>query len=72
MEKLIVKDLLGYEELYSIDENGNVYSKRSWSGIKNRILIPSKNEYGYLRVFLTKNKKTKGSLILNFKSRKNG
>ena len=54
MEKLIVKDLLGYEELYSIDENGNVYSKRSWRGIKNRILIPSKNEYGYLRVFLTK------------------
>ena len=60
MEKLIVKDLLGYEELYSIDENGNVYSKRSWRGIKNRILIPSKNEYGYLRVFLTKNKETKG------------
>jgi len=60
MENLKQKDLFGYEDLYSIDENGNVYSKRIWRGIKNRKLTASKNEYGYLRVFLTKNKETKG------------
>lgn len=60
MENLKVKEVFGYEGLYSIDENGNVYSKRSWRGVKNRILKPSKNEYGYLRVFLTKNGKTSG------------
>lgn len=63
MENFLIKDVLGYEGLYFIDENGNVYSKRSWRGVKNRILTPSKNEYGYLRVFLTKNKKTKGITI---------
>jgi hypothetical protein len=60
MENSNIKDVFGYEGLYSIDEKGNVYSKRSWRGVKNRILIPSKNEYGYLRVFLTKNGNTKG------------
>ena len=63
MENLKIKDVLGYEELYSIDINGNVYSKRSWRGKKNRKLTPSKNEYGYLRVFLTKNGITKGITI---------
>ena len=63
MENLKIKDVIGYEGLYSIDKNGNVYSKRSWRGIKNRVLTPSKNEYGYLRVFLTKNGKTSGITI---------
>ena len=63
MENIKIKNVVGYEELYSIDENGNVYSKRSWRGVKNRILTPSKNEYGYLRVFLTKNGKTSGITI---------
>lgn len=63
MENIKIKDIVGYEGLYSIDENGNIYSKRSWRGVKNRTLKPSKNEYGYLRVFLTKSGKTSGITI---------
>jgi hypothetical protein len=63
MGNLEIKDVIGYEGLYSIDKIGNVYSKRSWRGVKNRKLTPSKNEYGYLRVFLTKDKTTKGITI---------
>ena len=63
MENLNIKDVFGYEGLYSIDENGNVYSKRSWRGKKNRKLTPSKNEFGYLRIFLTKDRITKGITI---------
>jgi hypothetical protein len=63
MENSNIKNVFGYEGLYSIDKSGNVYSKRSWRGVRNRILIPSKNEYGYLRVFLTKNGVTKGITV---------
>jgi len=62
MEKLI-RNVIEYEGLYLVDETGNVFSLREWRGVKNRILIPSKNGCGYLRVFLTKNGTTKGITV---------
>tara|TARA_R110002051_G_C8583101_1_gene477585 strand:+ start:170 stop:664 length:495 start_codon:yes stop_codon:yes gene_type:complete len=55
-----MKDIKGYEGLYSISEKGQVFSRRCWRGIKNRQLTQSLNSYGYVRVFLTKDSKTKG------------
>lgn len=63
MENILKKDLLGFENLYVIDSEGNIYSKRKWRGLEMRKLTPSKNQYGYLRVFLTKDSKTKGITI---------
>jgi hypothetical protein len=50
----IKKEVIGYEGLYYVDMNGNIYSSRKWRGLCNRILTPSKNKYGYLRVFFNK------------------
>lgn len=58
-----IKNVVGYENLYLVDTNGNVFSLRKWRGKTNRVLTPSKNEYGYLRVFLTKDGITKGITI---------
>jgi len=58
-----IKNVIGYEGLYLVNELGNVISLREWRGVKNRILIPSKNKYGYMRVFLTLNGITKGITI---------
>ena len=43
-----MKKVKGFEDLYSIDETGNVYSH-----FKNRFLKPQKNTSGYLYVHLT-------------------
>lgn len=45
--KEIWKDIKGYEELYSISNLGNVYSKRN-----KRLLILQKNKDGYSKVVL--------------------
>ena len=58
-----IKNVIGYEGLYLVNELGDVISLREWRGIKNRILIPSKNKYGYMRVFLTLNGITKGITV---------
>jgi len=44
----------GYEGLYSINENGNIYSY-----ISNKYLNPFKDSYGYLVVTLCKDKSPK-------------
>lgn len=45
-------DILGYEGLYAITENGEV-----WSYISQKFLKPIKEHNGYLRVFLYRNGK---------------
>lgn len=47
-----IKDIPGYEGLYSVDENGNIYSLRN-----HIILKPNKNWKGYLQYSLCKNGK---------------
>lgn len=49
-----MKDIKGYEGLYQIDKNGNVYSF-----YKKRFLKPAPTNWGYLTVELFKNKKGK-------------
>lgn len=46
---LKIKAIKGWED-YTIDTNGNVFSKR-----KNRYMIPQENSKGYKRVLLSKN-----------------
>jgi hypothetical protein len=65
MNKLTAKDLMvgykfipQYENRYSIDENGNVFSH-----VSGRILKPQKNHRGYLMVDLYKNGKAKKGII---------
>lgn len=43
-------DILGYEGLYTVDENGNIYSKRS-----RKTLKPKTDKYGYKVVALSRN-----------------
>ena len=50
----IVKDVIGYEKLYSIDNSGNVYSKRT-----NKILSQGTDTNGYKFVILCNNGKRK-------------
>ena len=52
------KPIPDYEGLYSIDENGNVYSHKS-----KRILKPHANHRGYLMVDLYRNGKHKKEII---------
>lgn len=49
-----MKDIKGYEGLYAVTEDGQVYSYKS-----KRFLKPSKDSKGYLRVHLYKNKEGK-------------
>ena len=58
-----MKDIKGYEGLYAISTEGEVFSKRVWRGLVNRELKQSLNEYGYLKVWLTKDGKTKGITV---------
>lgn len=57
------KNIIGYDGLYSINTKGEVFSLRNYRGLSNRKLKYSKNKYGYLRVSLTKDKKTKGITV---------
>jgi len=54
----MLKDIKGYEGLYKIDENGNVYSLTY-----NIIRKQQKDIYGYMRVILIKNKKAKNIAV---------
>ena len=56
--KEVWKDIVGYENLYQISNLGRVKSFPRKGTIKEeRILKPLKNKDGYLRAFLTKDKK---------------
>ena len=59
------KNIIGYDGLYSINTKGEVFSLRNYRGLSNRKLKYSKNKYGYLRVSLTKDKKTKGITVFD-------
>lgn len=48
---MIIKDIAGYEGLYSINENGDIWSYR-----RQKFLKPRPDKDGYLRVGLTKDK----------------
>ena len=50
----IFKDVIGYDKLYSIDNSGNVYSKRT-----NKILSQGTDTNGYKFVILCNNGKRK-------------
>ncbi len=54
----MMKDIKGYEGLYAITADGQVWSYRS-----QRYLTPSPNANGYLRVNLYKDKKPKNKFI---------
>ena len=49
-----MKEILGYENLYSISENGNIFSHKN-----SKFLKPIKQTTGYLTVNLYKDKKLK-------------
>lgn len=61
--KEIFKNIIGYEGLYQISNYGNVKSLNYHNTNKSQLLKPSKNKYGYLRVTLCKNNKTKSYSI---------
>ena len=52
----MIKDIAGYEGLYAIDNNGNVYSYK-WN--KCKMLKPGCNNRGYYMVVLYKDKAAK-------------
>lgn len=49
---MVIKSILGFEGLYSIDEYGNVYSLITTSSRRKGIIKPYVNTSGYLRVNL--------------------
>jgi hypothetical protein len=51
-------DIIGYEGIYKINRNGEI-----WSNYRNRLLKPHYSAYGYKRVSLSKNGKEKQYLI---------
>jgi hypothetical protein len=53
-----IKDIIGYEEIYTIDIYGHIYNKK-----KQKFLNPWMNNNGYLRVNLYKDGKTKKFLL---------
>jgi len=54
-----MKDIIGYEDRYAIDEDGNVWSKNYRRSGKMKKLKPADNGYGYLMVKLFKDGKKK-------------
>ena len=58
-----MKDIIGYEGKYAIDEQGNVWSLNWKLSGKTRKMKPSDNGYGYLRAALTKDSKTKRKYV---------
>lgn len=51
-------DIIGYKKLYKINRNGEI-----WSNYKNRLLKPSNDNQGYMKVDLYKNGKKKSHKI---------
>lgn len=61
----MIKDIKNYENVYQIDELGNVISKpKKWirGYRKEYFLKPKLNKYGYLCVILQNNKKIEEKL----------
>ena len=59
-----MKDIVGYEDLYKIDDNGNIYSMPRKGTIRTiKIISQRKNKYGYMQVVLMKNNKMKTFLV---------
>ena len=50
------KNVIGYEGLYEVSDKGNVRNVR-----RNTLLKLSKNNYGYIQVYLYKKKKERRS-----------
>ena len=48
----MIKDVVGFEGLYAVDDSGNIYSYK-WG--KCKMLKPAVNSRGYYLVFLSKN-----------------
>ena len=59
MENEIWKDIKGFEGLYKVSNKGNVKSLNYLNHGITKIIKPSENKDGYLRVVLCKNKKKK-------------
>ena len=53
------KDVVGYEGLYKVSNKGNVLSCNYYRNSKPHLMKPQKNSNGYLKVVLSKNKKSK-------------
>lgn len=56
MEKEVWKKIKGFENYY-VSSFGRIKSKQKYHGTNYRILNPSKDHYGYLVLFLIKDKK---------------
>ena len=54
-----MKDIIGYEDRYAIDEDGNVWSKNYRRSGKMKKLKPAPDKGGYLHVCLCKDGKQK-------------
>lgn len=61
------KDIVGYEDYYEISNYGTVRSKQRYSNccygkqrlLKEKIIVPTQDKNGYLRIMLSKNKNKK-------------
>jgi len=58
-----MKDVIGYEDLYAVDEDGSVWSKNYRRTGKMKKMKPIDNGHGYLRVNLSKDGKMKAICI---------
>lgn len=54
-----MKDIIGYEGKYAVDQQGNVYSHNYRNTGKMKILKGCISKYGYKNILLTKNGKSK-------------
>ena len=59
-----MKDIFGYEGLYKIDKDGNIYSLPRKGTVKHiRKISQNKNKFGYMQVVLMKDNKMKTYLV---------
>jgi len=58
-----MKDIIGYEGKYAVDEDGDVWSKNYRRTGKMKKLKPGINSTGYPNVVLSKDGKKKGKLV---------
>ena len=58
-----MKDIIGYEGLYAVDEDGNVWSKNYRKTGRTQKLKPSLSSNGYSMVILSKGGKKKGKTV---------